>query len=141
MTSFLPDISVWVPLVNSAHIHHSAAVTWFESSRDALYFCRISQLGLLRLMCDQRVMGSACRTQRESWQIYDRLTADPRISFAAEPYQTEAFFREFSARNEASSKLFADQYLAAFAIAGGMTLVTFDKALAARVPTSILLTP
>ncbi len=50
-------------------------------------------------------------------------------------------FRRLSTRDEVSPKRWTDDYLAAFAEAGSLTLVTFDRALAVRSPTSLLLMP
>ena len=47
----LVDVNVWLPLVYDGHLHHLAAVSWFdqEDGKSAA-FCRITQLGLLRLL-------------------------------------------------------------------------------------------
>jgi predicted nucleic acid-binding protein len=84
-------------------------------------------------------MGSDMMTQTEAWAVYDRFFEDGRIRFIEEPRQIERPFRRNTERQEASSKHWSDAYLAAFAEAVGLTLVTFDRALARRVRGSILL--
>jgi len=84
--------------------------------------------------------GSPC-TQREAWSVVDRLLADPKILFLEEPGRLDETLRRISNRDEVSPQRWTDDYLAAFAEASNLKLVTFDRALAGRVPSSILLTP
>ena len=75
MTSFLfPDINVWIALTHGAHVHHQVARDWFDSLEpDARFcFCRFTQLGLLRLLTAEPVMGEEVMTQVEAWAVYDR---------------------------------------------------------------------
>jgi predicted nucleic acid-binding protein len=48
----LPDINVLLPLIYGAHVHHGAAVAWLNTIQEdgELVLCRVSQLGLLRLL-------------------------------------------------------------------------------------------
>jgi predicted nucleic acid-binding protein len=65
-----------------------------------------------------------------AWQAYDRLFEDDRVALLPEPDAVEPKFRELSRSGLASPKVWADAYLAAFAMQYGGTLVTFDRALA-----------
>jgi predicted nucleic acid-binding protein len=56
-----------------------------------------------------------------------------------EPAGIDPLFRQFTGGNQASTKLWADAYLAAFAQAANLTLVTFDRALAGRLRGAVLL--
>ena len=68
-------------------------------------------------------------TNRQAWDAYDALLTDERVAFrAAEIPVTENLWRQYSSRGTASPKLWMDAYLAAFAAAGRMTLVTTDAA-------------
>ena len=80
-------------------------------------------------------------TQREALTVYERLLQDDRTAFHHEPRGLDEAFRRLCSRDEVSPKRWADDYLAAFALSGNLTLITFDSALAARVPPSILLRP
>lgn len=73
--------------------------------------------------------------------MYEQIQSDPRVSFMDEPVGLNAAFRVLSANIEISPKRWSDDYLAAFVKVSGLTLITFDKALAARVQGSLLLTP
>ena len=83
-TSFLfPDVNVWLALSYQRHVHHPAAKAWFErlDENARLCFCRFTQLGLLRLLTTDAVMGEdKVLSQAEAWRAYDRLNGDERIS-------------------------------------------------------------
>jgi len=137
----LPDINVWISLALQTHPHSDAAQQWLQelSPRDQVFFCRQSQLGLLRLLTTRAVPGGPALTQTEAWLVYDGFLRDPRMSFIDEPAGLSASLRSISDRDEASPKRWADDYLSAFAQSANLTLVTLDKALAARTPGSLLL--
>ena len=100
-TSFLfPDINVWVALSHSVHAHHQVANDWFESlDRDVrLRFCRFTQLGFLRLLTAQAVMGEQVLNQSEAWVIYDQWMKDDRVDFLEEPIGIEPRFRALTRR-------------------------------------------
>jgi len=68
----------------------------------------------------------------EAWRVHDRLFEDARVAFMPESSGVEARFRGHAAGRTASPKLWADAWLLAFAEAAGGTVITFDRALAAR---------
>lgn len=131
-TSYFPDINVWLALVYEGHEHHATARDWFETVEDGMIcFSRFTQMGFLRLLTHASIMQSDVRTLQQAWHVYDVLSRDGRISFAAEPAgeEVETVFRRFSSGNEISPKKWSDAYLAAFTAASQMELVTFDRAL------------
>lgn len=77
--------------------------------------------------------------QSAAWKIYDLFLQDSRNRYLEEPPEMEARFRLRTNRGESSPKQWADGYFAAFAESAGLTLVTFDKALAGRAKGSVLL--
>lgn len=143
--SFLfPDVNVWVALTLDRHVHHGAARAWFESleadESTLLCFCRITQLGFLRLLTTEAVMGEdEVLTQPEAWKAYDRWFDDPRTVFLDEPSSLEKAFRSLSRLPRPAAKDWADSYLAAFADEADLCMVTFDRALGEKSRTSILL--
>jgi uncharacterized protein len=141
-TLFLfPDINVWLALSYQAHQHHQIARNWFESLSDSsrLCFCRISQLGLLRLLTTESVMKTEILTQSDAWRVYDQWLDDERIVFTDEPATLEPLFRAASHGGRPATKEWTDAYLAAFAESAGFQLVTFDRGLHHRVLDGILL--
>ncbi len=73
-TSLFPDINVWVALTYEGHAHHRNAATWFATLTTdvSLVFCRLTQLGLLRLLTTEAVMGDEVMTQPGAWAAYDQ---------------------------------------------------------------------
>ena len=129
--SFLfPDINVWVALTHARHVHHFVASDWFaDLDADVRFgFCRFTQLGLLRLLTAEAVMGGEALSQKEAWHVYDRWMQDDRVTMLEEPPALESRFRSLTRSRHASPKTWADAYLAAFAEASQITLVTFDRA-------------
>ena len=140
-TSLFPDINVWVALTYEGHVHHATAAAWFaDLSPDAtLAFCRFTQLGLLRLLTAAAVMGDEAMTQPQAWAAYDRWRQDPRVTLVEEPAEIEPRFRALTRLRQPATKDWADSFLAAFATAGQLTLVTFDRGLRTKARSAILL--
>lgn len=141
-TSFLfPDINVWVALTHGSHVHHLVASDWFDSldAEVRFCFCRFTQLGLLRLLTADAVMGDEVMHQTEAWAVYDRWLEDDRVSFLEEPAGLERRFRGLTRPRKAAPKTWADAYLAAFAETTQLTLVTFDRAFRGKCKPLILL--
>ena len=141
-TSFLfPDLNVWVALTHARHVHHAVASDWFDSlDADVRFcFCRFTQLGLLRLLTAEAVMGEDVLHQPAAWAVYDRWLEDDRVSFIEEPPGLERRFRGLTRLRQAAPKAWADAYLIAFADAAQMTLVTFDQAFRGKARPLILL--
>jgi toxin-antitoxin system PIN domain toxin len=141
-TSFLfPDINVWVALTYERHVHHAVANDWLSdlNERSRLLFCRFTQLGLLRLLTAGAVMGGEVLSQRQAWIVYDHWLQDERVEFLDEPPGLDGRFRALTRSRQAAPKTWADGYLAAFANAARLTLVTFDRALRAKAQPAVLL--
>jgi toxin-antitoxin system PIN domain toxin len=136
-----PDINVWIALTWDGHVHHPSAAEWFGAldERDRLFFCRFTQLGVLRLLTSGAVMGPDVMTQRAAWQAYDRWRDDERVGFLDEPVDLEARFRSMTRLRYPAPKDWADSYLAAFAERSEVTLVTFDAALKSKAARAVLL--
>jgi len=140
-TYLFPDVNVWLALVHEIHPHHKAVKVWSDSlgGDSIVYFCRFTQLGFLRLLTNQSAMRTDVLTQSQAWEAFDALLADPNNQMMDEPGGIDSLFRRETSSDEASTKQWADGYLAAFAKAGNLTLVTLDKALAAKVDGAVLL--
>ena len=98
---------------------------------ETAYFCRVPQLGFLRLLTHPSVMRDDVRTQAEAWQAYDALVTDSHVSFQeeADVGLVESTLRRLTSSKRLSSKQWPGAYLAAFAQSAGLTLVTFDRGL------------
>ncbi len=132
-TSNFLDANVWLALLWSRHAHSKRAGLWFEDAcEEQFFFCRITQLTVLRLLTTQAIMGADTRSISQAWGLWDRIWEDDRFIFLAEPEGIESEFRSRSQSLSASPKVWADAYLLAFATVAGLKLVTFDRALAAQ---------
>jgi uncharacterized protein len=125
-------MNVWLALASVEHIHSELARNWWENEDGTIAFCRLTQLGFLRLMTTAAAMDGKPLTIAEAWRVYDRLYDDDRVSFVAEPVDVERTFREKAVGRTASPKVWADAWLLATAREAGGILVTLDKALAGR---------
>lgn len=128
-----PDSNVWLALLWERHIHSGKAREWFErESEPQFFFCRFTQLTVLRLLTTEAILGEDTLTMSDAWNLWDKTWADTRISLLAEPENLEPEFRSRSRLSSASPKVWVDAYLRAFASVAGLKLVTFDPALKSR---------
>lgn len=63
----------------------------------------------------------------QAWSLYWLLLNDSRFIFSSEPSTFDIVFHQTSNLAQVSPKLWQDTYLAAFAISGKLSLVTFDQ--------------
>jgi predicted nucleic acid-binding protein len=114
-------------------MHSDVAWTWFSRQQDSrFFFCRFTQLGLLRLLATSAVMGKDVRTIGEAWKVYDRWLEDSRVGIRQETIALDGAFRAATrpVSRLASPKALGDCYLLAVSQVTGCTLVTFDRGLA-----------
>jgi len=114
-------------------MHSEEAWAWFSrDDDDSLFFCRFTQLGLLRLLATSSIMGKDVRTIGEAWMVYDRWLEDSRIGIRQEPFELDSAFRAAtrSFSRLSSPKVLGDCYLLAVSQTTEATLVTFDRGLA-----------
>lgn len=137
----LLDVGVWLAAVWSGHVHHVRVARWFDSATGDFIFCRITQMSLLRLLSSSAVMGNDVLARADTWKIFDRLRADDRVRWVAEPVQLEHAWRAISARVDTNHKLWTDDYLAAFAQTAGFAIATLDNGFERRYPSVTIITP
>jgi toxin-antitoxin system PIN domain toxin len=125
------DANVWLALAWSRHVHSERARSWFEQAgAEQFFFCRFTQMTVLRLFTTEQIMGTDTKTMSEAWKLWDQIWADARIAFLPEPDNLEKEFR--SRLSSRSPKVWADSYLLAFAAVASLRFVTFDRGLRAR---------
>ena len=124
----LPDVNVWLALLNSQHPHHRAAKTYWDSAAgQRIAFCRITMLGLLRLSTNKTVMGGTPYTTAQAWQAYKTVTDLPEVNFAAEPAGIEVAMQKLTHLPKSGTPDWTDAYLAAYASLAGLRMVSFDR--------------
>jgi toxin-antitoxin system PIN domain toxin len=129
--SILADVNVWLATVLEPHPHHQAVVRWWRDavlpSGDRVALCRITQLGLVRLLTNEQVMGKERQTNAQAWEVQKRLLSQTPVFFADEPEGVETTLEELANQTGSSPGFWSDAYLAAFARAAGWSLVSFDR--------------
>jgi uncharacterized protein len=127
------DANVWLALIWRRHSHSEKAQEWFaRSAEETFFYCRVTQITVLRLLTTASVMGSDTRKMSEAWELWDTVCGDDRVAFLPEPEIIELEFRRLSGSSTPSPKIWADSYLLAFARVAGLKLVTFDRGLHAK---------
>jgi toxin-antitoxin system PIN domain toxin len=99
--------------------------TWENLNKPT--FCRVTQLGFLRLLCNPKVMGTRTFEPEDAWDVSERLIAEEAIHFRDEPSDIETALKALTRESRASRDFWTDAYLAAFAMAANMRLVSFDS--------------
>jgi toxin-antitoxin system PIN domain toxin len=136
----LLDVNVWIALAVAEHVHHAAALQWYSAIRnESLAVCRITELGLLRLLTNARVMDGAPLTASGAWQVRDRLLNDPKIQFVEEVEDFEAHWRRASSGGQIGPNYWTDAYLVCLCTATDSTLVTFHRPLSRQHRFKVLL--
>jgi len=124
------DANVWLALLWSRHAHSERAKEWFDQAdEEQFFFCRFTQLIVLRLLTTESIMGEDIRNLSQAWNLWDKVWSDTRIAFLAEPENIETELRVHTRASTRSPKVWADAYLLSFAIVAGLKLVTFDRAI------------
>lgn len=127
----LADVNVWLATIVEAHPDHHRAIEWWRGdilpAGETVLFCRLTQLGLLRLLSNEAVMGASRRSPREAWDDYEGLLSQEPVGYREEPEGLEEALRQLTEDQRPSSSLWADAYLAAFTKQAGLTLATFDR--------------
>jgi uncharacterized protein len=124
----LPDINVWVALASDQHVHHLRARNWFRGTAEGgAAFCRVTQMGFLRLLTNVRVMADDVLSQRQAWSVYEQLARDQRVIFALEPPNIEPVWKKLTQSMFAMTGLWTDTYIAALALLHNFRVVSFDK--------------
>ena len=129
--SVLADVNVWLATLVAAHPHHKAATGWWKSDMlpagQHVALCRMTQLGLLRLLSNESVMGPQRMDHGRAWELVGDLTAQENVDVLDEPTGVDRHLAGLSARGGSSPGFWSDAYLAAFALAGGHRFATFDR--------------
>ncbi len=75
--------NVWLALIWPAHSHHQYAVQYWErKAAEPVLFCAVSALGLVRLACQSKRMGTAVRNAAEASALLEALCQQPGVGLA-----------------------------------------------------------
>ncbi len=128
MKRSLVDVNALLALLVRQHVHHAEARRWFGSlDPGEVDVCRVIHLALIRLLCNQSIMGGNVLSAPDALGVVQELLTDERFELVAEPSGIDALLPGLLVHPAPAGKLVTDAYLAAFAIASSRRLVTFDK--------------
>ena len=132
MAACLIDTNVWLAALFSSHPFHTHAQKALQQTTPAqpALWCRATQQSFLRLASTpalHQVYDTKGMTNRDALVAMDALQALPQVALLDEPSGTVALWRTLAGLGSASPKVWMDAYLAAFAIAGGLRMVTLDR--------------
>ncbi len=123
----LPDINLWLAIVDENHtLHAGAARYWSDYADVPKFFCRVTMLGFLRLSTQTGILHDTLSAE-DAWGIYRAFLADPFHRFLVEPESMDAIFASLTCVKDLPHRLWTDAYLAAFALSAGLRLVSFDS--------------
>lgn len=132
MPGYLFDANVWVAVTFPTHPFHSPALAALQAATaaEAAIFCRATQISFLRLATTPQLLkhyAAEKLTNRDALTGLQMLLSRPTVQEMDEPPGTTALWHQLAARDTASPKVWMDAYLAAFAITGGLRLVSLDS--------------
>lgn len=109
-------------------MHHARARRYWEAEAvPTIAFCRVTALALLRHLTNRHIMQHSVLNARGAWQAYDTWRALPEVVLLADPAGIDTHLKRLSDAANLTSKVWTDAYLAAFAQAGDLRLVAFDR--------------
>ena len=124
----LPDLNVWLALSDPDHQHHDRArLYWDTEAALQLAFCRVSMLGLLRLLTHPKVMRGTPFTPTDAWQVYRSFLALPEVTFLPDNPRVEPQFAAWTDTSDFLPNRWTDAWLAALAVTTGSRIVSFDS--------------
>ena len=124
----LLDVNVLIALLDQAHPHHDAALSWLRANiKHGWASCPITQNGCIRIMSQAAYPGA-----RPAAQIIERLRGG--LSHSAHVFWPEDISivdsQAVDGRRVHGARQITDTYLLALAVKHGGRLVTFDSGIA-----------
>jgi len=100
---------------------------WEQQAAEQVLFCTVTALGLVRQVCQPKLMGSAVKSPAEASALLEALCQQPAVSLARpEPVIWEVFHQVLR-DGGLPARLCTDADLASLAMAHGWRLVSFDR--------------
>jgi hypothetical protein len=113
----LPDLNVWLALACPAHSHHLHAVHychyWEQQAAEQVLFCAVTALGLVRLVCQPKLMGTAVKNAAEASDLLEALYQQPGVQLAKPEHNGWEVFHQLLRGPELPARLCTDAQLAA----------------------------
>ncbi len=84
-------------------MHYPVASEWFNRQADDLVFCRVTQMGLLRLLPSPAIMDGDAVGRSQAWRLFDQLWSDERVLWADELLRQATFVAAWWERDRTRS--------------------------------------
>ena len=132
MPACLLDGNVWLAAAFAAHPAHGVARRVLDqaSAYEPALWCRATQQSFLRLASTPVITaayGVAKATNADAWVALEAFLALPQVDVIDEPLELARHWRQLGAIEQSAPKRWMDAYLAAFAMAAGVLLVSLDR--------------
>ncbi len=127
--AYLADVNVLFAIIVKDHQHCGLANKWLSGiqSSSQIGVCRVTQMGLLRLLTRRTVMGDGLLSAVEAWNIVNVMMSDDRFFWVDDTIQVNLAWSEIIGGLGGQETPNTDTYLAALATASGLTLATLDS--------------
>jgi toxin-antitoxin system PIN domain toxin len=122
----LLDINALVALAWDAHVHHEAAVAWFDRRSTAWATCPVSEAGFVRVSSNPAVLPGAISVEEAQRVLRDLRAVGKHRFLTNDVSPTDADFPAVVGHRQVT-----DALLLTVARRAGLPLVTFDAALGA----------
>ncbi|HET6386477.1 MAG TPA: TA system VapC family ribonuclease toxin [Armatimonadota bacterium] len=135
MTVSLPDVNVLIALAWPNHIHHRRARQWFDTHhQNGWATCPFTQAGFIRISSNPRIVDQAV-TPSEACRLLQRIAARGSHTFWPDDLDLVSD-PEAPLGLLVGHQQVADAYLLGLAIRHRGRLATFDRGVAALLPSS-----
>lgn len=122
---YLLDVNVLIALAEPEHVHHRAAMKWFNTPGLDWGLCAFSEAGFLRVATNPK---AGAHTVEESTAVLANLTDHPGYRYWPITASWTALAAPFRERIFGHQQI-ADAYLLGLAVKEKGVLVTLDKAI------------
>jgi toxin-antitoxin system PIN domain toxin len=128
----LLDSNVWLAAAFAEHPAHAVAreVLRRASADEPALWCRATQQSFLRLASTPvitQAYGVPKSSNGDAWAALQTFLALPQVDVIDEPPELGRSWCQLGAIEQAAPKRWMDAYLAAFAIAAGLPLISLDQ--------------
>lgn len=124
----LPDVSTWVALSYTNHLHHLRAKAYWDSTRaDEIAFCGTTLMGMLRILTLPAPMNGNPFSPAEAIQKAREWMGLAEVRFIGDSAETSARVAEWANLSFFTPKLWTDAWIAAIAVTNDCRIVSFDS--------------
>lgn len=127
--AYLADANVLIALLHARHALSGRAVAWLQSQDEpaSILLCRVAQMAALRVLTNPAWLKEDVLPAAAVWDAWDLLLTDDRFAQVREPTHLDEEWRLLTRALPVGRCAETDTWFAAFALAGGHRLVTFDR--------------